>query len=431
LAAGGKSTQRHRILAATEAVTSRVGYDNASVAAIVAEAKVSKPTFYEHFKDRDDCFAVTLEQANARLRERLRDSLAMTTPQSAVAAGTSALTDYAGGNPAAALFLANEPLGAGTRALDVRDAGIDALAALIRTTLDAAEEGAEAPDLCLPIVLGGIQRVLASRLRRNERISGSFAEELNAWLASYSSPVGEHRWHTLSPGGAPQRSPYLPEEPLRPPQPLPPGRPRISEAEVQQNQRLRIMFATARIAAERGYGATTINEIVKRAHLDVRTFYSLFSEKQEALMAAHELGFQELMSVTAFSFFAGASWPERSWEAVRALTQFLEANPTLATVGFVEIYAAGSGAAQRVEDRHLAFTVFLQEGLQYTTGPYIPSRLALDGIVNSIFELVYRQLRRGHPPQLAALLPNIVHLWLAPFLGPIAAGAFIDSMTRP
>ncbi|HEX5851706.1 MAG TPA: TetR/AcrR family transcriptional regulator, partial [Solirubrobacteraceae bacterium] len=222
------------------------------------------------------------------------------------------------------------------------------------------------------------------------------------------------------------RSPFLPKTPTRPPPPLPPGRPRASEEEVTENHRLRIMLATARLAAEKGYSATTVTDVVKLAGLDARAFYRSFAEKQDAFMAAHELGFQELMAVTA-SAFAGASWPERTWEAGRAFTQFLECNPTIARAGFVEAPALGPDAAERIEDSQVAFTIFLREGYQFRPDVNPPSPVALEAIIAAIVEIVHRQARkRGGELGLSGLLPNIAHLCLTPFLGSVETNSFVD-----
>ena len=426
---GRKSTQRERLIAGMVTVANRDGYAGASVSAITSEAKVSKPTFYEYFQDRDDCFVAALADVQDRLLGEVRTAVARDEPQDALTTAVSVLITFAGSDPALARFLTNEPLGAGPGALDARDDGIHRLATVIEETLSASAPEPTAPDVPITAVLGGIHRLLASRLRRGEPATASLLDSVVTWLASYELPISEHRWRPLNPADPLERSPHLPLTPLRAPEALPPGRPRISEAEVEQNQRLRIMFAAARLAEEKGYAATTINEIAKRARLDLRAFYALFSEKQDAFMAVHELGFQEVMAVTALAFFAGASWPERSWEAGRAFTQFLEANPTIANVGFLEAYAVGAGAAQRVEDSHVAFTIFLQEGLQHTPEPDRPSRVALEAIVSSIFEIVYRQVRAHHTKQLSRFLPNIAQLWLTPFLGPAATNRFIAANT--
>ena len=69
------------------------------------------------------------------------------------------------------------------------------------------------------------------------------------------------------------------------------------------------MFATAELVQSKGYTATTIAQITKRAGVDGRVFYRMFADKQEAFSAIHELGFQHLMAATAAAFFTAELGP--------------------------------------------------------------------------------------------------------------------------
>jgi len=144
----------------------------------------------------------------------------------------------------------------------------------------------------------------------------------------------------------------------------------------------------------------------------------------------HELGVQQVMSATAGAFFTGASWPERMWEAGRAFTGFLQSNPMIAHVGFVEAYAVGPAAVQRVEDSHVTFTIFLQEGYQQKPRRTPPSRVALEAIITSIFEIVYREVRGRKDARVTGMLGHMAFLALAPFLGPAEANRFIDQKLK-
>jgi AcrR family transcriptional regulator len=211
---------------------------------------------------------------------------------------------------------------------------------------------------------------------------------------------------------------------------FPPGRVRASGSEVAENHRLRIMWAAARVAAAKGYNAATVADIQKLARVNAGTFYRHFADKQETLAAVHELGFQQVIDVTLRAFFAEQAWPQRSWEAGRALTQFLQENPLVAHVGFVEANAVGPGPIQRIEDSHTAFLFFLQEGLLHTGPREPPSQVAMEAIVASVFELIYMRARVAGDPQIAGMLGYIAHLWLTPFLGVKDANAFIERQLR-
>jgi AcrR family transcriptional regulator len=280
--------------------------------------------------------------------------------------------------------------------------------------------------------VGSVYRILATRLRRGEAQISRIAEELLGWLEAYERPCKARRWQKLAPGPAPGRSPHVPEVPIQQmPNVLPPGRPRLSEQEIAENHRMRILYAAARMAAEKGYTETTVSDITKLARVDGRAFYRLFSDKQEAFTAVHGLGFQQVMDVTAKAYFSTTGWPERSWEGGRALAQLLQENPLVAHVGFVEAYAVGPAAVQRIEDSHTAFMFFLQEGLLARPDAEPVSRVAMEAIIAGIFEVIYMQARKGEKAQISAMFPHISHIWLTPFLGVKASDAFIDAKMKP
>lgn len=426
-----KRTQRERLLKGMVEAANRRGYAGANVSAVIGAARVSRPTFYDYFADRDDCFRASIEDVQQELLGAVEQALQAQPAQEAMGAAVATLVAYASSEPARARFLMGESMAGGAGALDARDHGITLIAVAIESAQASARPDAALPDLEPRVLVGSVYRMIATRLRRGEAAISKLAEELLAWIAAYQRPAAQRRWQTLSPSPTPPRSPHLPDIPIpQAPDVLPPGRPRLSEQEIAENHRLRILYAAALLAQQKGYIATTIADITKLASVDGRVFYRHFSDKQEVFAAVHELGFQRVMDVTAKAFFAAEGWPQRSWEAGRALTQLLQENPLVAHVGFVEAYAIGPGAVQRVEDSHVAFMFFLQEGLVHGPQANPPSRVAMEAIIASVFEIIYLQARREEP-QIASMLPHIAHLWLAPFLGVKQADAFIERQQRP
>lgn len=422
-----KATQLERLHAGMIAAANSEGYAGANVSAVIAEAGVSRPTFYDYFSDRDDCFVKTVVYVHESLLRDVREAVAENPPERALAGAVQASVAFASSRPDAAQFLMKEALAGGPAALDARDEGLRETAKVVEQAMRGLRRDIVTPDIPVAAVLGAIHRVLGSRLRRAERALGELERDLLAWIESYGQPAAEHRWTKLRARTAPERSPYLPPASLRAPPALGPGRPRLTEEEVAENHRQRIMFATAQVVQERGYTAVTVSDITRRAGVDGRAFYRLFADKQAAFSAIHEVGFEYLMAATAGAFFAGKSWPERIWEAFRAAAGSIDDSPTFAHVAFVEAYAIGARGIQRVEDSRIAFTIFLQEGYRYQRDGTPPSRAALEAIITTIFEIVYQQTRASAKPKTARLLAHFVYLCLAPFLGPEASNTFIDS----
>jgi AcrR family transcriptional regulator len=70
------TTQRQRILAATEQLIAEKGCANTTIEAIVKVAGVSSVTFYEHFKSKEECFVAAFDRAVEELRGAIPAELA-------------------------------------------------------------------------------------------------------------------------------------------------------------------------------------------------------------------------------------------------------------------------------------------------------------------------------------------------------------------
>lgn len=405
----------------------RDGLAAATIAHVIASAGVSRPTFYEYFSDRDACFLAALADVHRQLLADVRAALERHPPEHAVRATIVALMAFANAQPARARLAMNEALGGGRRALDARDRWIVEIAQVVEEAERQAPPTAAVPDVETSALIGGICRMLAARLRRGEPGTSVLREDLLCWVASYEQPAGSQGWRTVAP--IPLAAPSTPSAALLAPAPLPPGRPRVSSEEVLHAHRQRILLATAAVAREKGFPATTIAEVSRRAGVDGRAFYRLFANKQEAFAAVHELFFQHLVALTASAFFTGESWPERIWKAVQTFAEVLERNPSLAYFEFVESHAVGPLAMQRLNDATAAFTIFLQEGYrQQHDRP--PPHLALEAIVATSFEIFYRQIRLHVDVPLAGLTPHLARLSLVPFLGVAETGELVREKLR-
>jgi AcrR family transcriptional regulator len=423
---GRKSTQRERIINGMIAAANRDGYAGANVTEVIAQAGVSRPTFYDYFSDRDDCFLAAIADIHQRLNGRVSEAIEGQPPEAAIEQAIAAIVTFASEEPARAHFLMGESLAGGPSALDVRDEGIAELEGLIEETHEKTDQTASLADISPRIAIGGIYRLLAPRLRRGEPHLAGVGDDLSNWSGAYARATDKLRWRSLKPSRLPASAAPSPEISREPPKRLPPGRPGISNEEVAANHRERILYAAAQLAATQGYSATTVADVTRRAGIDGRNFYALFIDKQDAFMTLHEIGLQQVLNVTASAFFSGANWPERIWEASVALTRFLERNPLIAHVGFVEAHAVGAGASQRINDSHTAFAIFLQEGYLNVKSAAPPSPTAVEAIVTAVFELVYQQARTSSASKLSGLSGHIAFLCLAPFVGAEEANHFIE-----
>jgi AcrR family transcriptional regulator len=423
-----KKTQRERLIAGMIAAGARHGYADATVSHVIAHAGVSRPTFYEYFRDKDECFLAAHRELSGLLIEEVRRAVAQVAPEQAVYAAIRAFIRLSEEFPDRACFLTNETMAAGWRGLDRHDRLIEDMAQVVEQAAARVPAQTPCPDLPIQLAFGAGRWLLAPPLRRGERDLKNLGDELIRWLESYETPQGEHRWSTLEPGPALPPTRHVAQMPLSPPPPIPPGRSKLSNGEIARNQRERIMYATAEVAVSKGYGVTTVADIVAAAGVDRRVFYKHFQDKQQAFLAVHEFCVQQLMAVTAGAFFSVSDWPERAWEAMQAATQFQATHSVIAHIALVESHAVGPSAIQRIDDIRTAFTIFFQEGNQHTDDPSSP--MAMEAILAAIFEICYRRAREGKSELISRMACNGAYMMMAPFLGPAATNDFIEAKLR-
>ncbi len=197
---GRKDTQRARLVDGMVQAAVREGYAGATVRRVIAYAGVSRPTFYDYFQDRDDCFLAVHREIAERLLERVRRAVALGPPECAVEAGARALLELAKTEPDATQLLTNETMAAGPAALDRRDSTIAQIAQIIERARSRAPLDAATPDIPTSAMLGAIHWLLAPPLRRGERDLTELTADLIGWIESYRRPTREHRWSSLEPG---------------------------------------------------------------------------------------------------------------------------------------------------------------------------------------------------------------------------------------
>lgn len=132
------SSQRTRLLQAMTSVVAAEGYRATTIREVARRAGVSLATFYEHHRDKDDCFLVAYEAVVAELFAVIGATIGQAvTPSDALRLGIEAYFDWFDQHRDAALTFLQEIHCAGRAALERR-----------RVTLDRFEEfiGALAED---------------------------------------------------------------------------------------------------------------------------------------------------------------------------------------------------------------------------------------------------------------------------------------------
>jgi AcrR family transcriptional regulator len=134
------------------------------------------------------------------------------------------------------------------------------------------------------------------------------------------------------------------------PRRLPRGRHALPPDDVLRDQRERLLAAVPAVAAEHGYEAMSVADIVKAAAVSRNAFYKNFSDKQDCVAIAHELGHERLFEVLAVVCDDGATIEERVGTSLEAALDVLAGEPALARFLFVEAPSGGDEIALRYHE---------------------------------------------------------------------------------
>jgi AcrR family transcriptional regulator len=127
----------------------------------------------------------------------------------------------------------------------------------------------------------------------------------------------------------------------------PRGRHGLPPEVVARSQRDRLLEATMRIVAEKGYAATTVADLTKRAGISRTTFYELFADKEACFLAAYDNAVDILVRRISLAYEAQERWPDRARAGLATLLEALAADPQQARLALVDVTAAGPAAQRR------------------------------------------------------------------------------------
>jgi AcrR family transcriptional regulator len=397
--------QRWRLLAAMVACVAEHGYERTTVGDVVELSGVSRTAFYRHFDNKEDCFVAavdgTLEFATAAITETYRSA------GSWDGRLVGAFNTYVGeivAQPAAARICLLDAFVAGPAAIERANQGGAQFEEMIRQSFEQSPSYAGLPRLVVRGIVGGVRKVMATRLRLGEEAKlPELAPGIGAWALSYPTPSIEIRRPRVRP--APQAAPRVDE----------------------YDQVDRIFAALAAVVREKGYLATTLDDVAVRSAISFSTFYNHFGTKEEAFLAAYDAGIAQTYAAALPPYQRAPDWPHAIRAGLEGLLTHLARDPDWACLGAVEVLAAGPRGMERRDDAIAMFGELLTPGFELAPG--MPE-IAREAIGGAIFELVYDHVRERGASRLLELLPIITFVALAPFVGSEEAAAVANERSR-
>jgi len=163
------ANQRERILSAVGDVASVAGYSDMTVEGVIVTAGVSRRTFYEHFKNKDDAFLAAFHAALEQLFAAVRDAYRREQRAEArLSAALAAFLDFFAREPGFARMCIVEALAAGPEAVERRNAAMATFARVLDENARKLDSPLEPPELTAETIVGGIYEVVYTRVLRGE-----------------------------------------------------------------------------------------------------------------------------------------------------------------------------------------------------------------------------------------------------------------------
>jgi AcrR family transcriptional regulator len=202
----------------------------------------------------------------------------------------------------------------------------------------------------------------------------------------------------------------------------PPPRNRVSEI-----QRQRLLAGMAEVASERGVGSVTVAHIVARSGVSRRTFYELFSDREDCLLAALDQAIARASAAVLPAYESERSprsrtgWRERMRAALGALLAFFDEEPSMARLCVVESLGAGPGALERRTGIVQTMIAAVDAGRgEAKPGKDLPP-LTAEGVVGAVLAVLHARLLEPNAKPLSPLGPALMSMIVAPYLGQPAA----------
>ena len=383
------------------------GYGAVKVRELVGLAGVSARTFYEHFADKDDCFLRTYGLIVRRSTKEVgaaqkdchdwREQLRL------------AFCAWAQGiarEPRAARLALVEAFAAGPAALEQMRRAEAHYEAMIGTSFAGAPDPVPVPPLVIKGIVAGLHRVARAQLLagREHELPG-LADELLEWMLCFRCRAATSIAQLDAPPAPVALAPPTPGA-------VPPVH--AHDRDVCGEDRVRILEAVAWLAAEEGYRQLRVPRIRAAAGVSRKCFDEHFEDVESCFIAALERLAARALARAAPAGAAARTWPGGLHRALYSLCVDIAADPVLARLGFIEVFAPGPDG-MLCRERVIAgvaesFRASAPAGQR-------PSELAAEASVGAVWGVVHNHIALGRAHQLPRITGVLSYLALAPAIG--------------
>ena len=203
-----------------------------------------------------------------------------------------------------------------------------------------------------------------------------------------------------------------------------PARPLVASPRLQvaEMQRSRLLSAAVVTVEELGWSGASVAHVTSRARVSRRTFYDLFANREECLLAVLEDVLERIEAELSAADVEGLSWRERVRTGLFTVLSFFDREPVPARVCVVHVLQGGPRVLARREEILAGLAGVLDQGRDVSARAGECPSLTAEGLVGAALGIVYARLVADRPREpLTGLLGELMGMIVLPYLGPAAA----------
>ena len=186
-------------------------------------------------------------------------------------------------------------------------------------------------------------------------------------------------------------------------------------------QRTRLLDAAFAIVTEQGYRRMTVRRVCGLAGMSNRTFYDLFADPEDCFLAVFDQAVEEFAAVVVPAHEGEREWPARIRAGLGALLAFLDREPELRRLVFVEALGVGPRVlARRAEVLRVLEHAVDGGRVGVKASRELPA-LTAEGVVGAAFGLIHARLVQSQPGSLTSLLNPLMGTIVLPYRGRASA----------
>jgi AcrR family transcriptional regulator/DNA-binding MarR family transcriptional regulator len=200
--------------------------------------------------------------------------------------------------------------------------------------------------------------------------------------------------------------------------------------QVSEMQRARLLSAAVVTVEELGWSGASVAHITARARVSRRTFYDLFENREDCLLAVLDEVVERVERELTDAYLSEMAWRERVRAGLWTILCFLDREPVLARVCVAQALQGGPRVLARREQILARLARALDEGRNGENGRTCPP-LTAEGLVGAVFSIVYARLTRPEHKPLADLMGELMGMLVLPYAGPSVARREQDRPVPP